>query len=101
MAMPEAAVDEDDGFVFGQEDVNGDRAGLKCRLSSSGCRVPDLFPFNGASRGAWKFGRSLPPHPGPLPWGEGELGSVFGQERDADVETEAEAEAVEEGADDF
>ena len=39
--MPEAAVNEDDGFVFGQDDVDGNGAALPCfgRMMSNPCGV--------------------------------------------------------------
>ena len=41
MAVPEAAVDEDGGFVFGEEDIDGNSAGNsgRCRICGGEIKI--------------------------------------------------------------
>jgi hypothetical protein len=75
MPMPEAAVNEDGGFVFGQDDVGADVE----QGTSVGCRVWRGLKERSVERGAWS-----------------ELRGDFGWDRNPDVEAEAVAHAVEE-----
>ena len=83
--MPEAAVNEDGGFVFGEEDVGGNGA------RTTNGRSPHLTT-------ALSTSTARTPHPRPSPQ-SGEGVDRWRRDRNADVETEAEAHSIQERAD--